>query len=245
MKLSEIKNTLCIKDHLYGRRSSAKVQVGSWEIKTSQSVDEDRNYYSKGWHKTYGAKFTVSDRAITFRRKHGRGYINKNVCLTSWSGNYIENAVVSAGLAPKNPTTPLSVRLHKAFDAVLIKTLRGHKIYQRTLFDQPVDYVIVAPMGTTFHSDNYSDLIRGLYKKIRAAATTKLTGDKVDWSACKSLNFCDEGIKQFCNTFNLSIKKSYTLQQIERAVRSDLPAASPFRAELLTLAAAYNYSVQL
>lgn len=244
MKLSAIKTALNIQDHNYGRRTSATVTVGNWEIKTSQYVDEDRNCYSKKWHRTYGAKFTVSDRDITFRRKHGRGFIVKTVSLNSWAGNYIENAVVAAGLAPKITSIPLNVRLHKAFDATLIKTLRGHKIYQRTLLGQPVDYVIVAPMGTTFHSDNYNELIRGLYKKIRAAATTKLAGDMVGWAACKALNFCSAGITEFCETFGLSPKKSYPLRHIEQVVRANLDAAMPFRAELLTLAAAYNYPVK-
>lgn len=243
MKLSAIKAALNIQNHNYGRVTDASVVVGCWEIKTKQNIDEDRTFYSKKWHRTYGAKFTVSDRAINFRRKHGRGFIVKTVSLNSWAGNYIENAIVAAGLAPKKTDIPLAVRLHKAFDAVLIKTMRGHKIYQRTLLGQPVGYVIVAPMGTTYHSDNYNELIRGLYKKIRAASATKIAGDMVDWSACKALNFCSAGIAAFCETFGLDPKKSYSLGHIEKVIRANLSAAAPFRAELLTLAAAYNYSV--
>lgn len=244
MKLSELKTALDITNHNYGRRTSASVTVGSWEVKTSQYVDEDRNCYSKSWHKTYGAKFTVSDREITFKRKCGRGFIVKKVALNSWAGNYIENGVVAAGLAPKTKIA-LNIRLHKAFDAQLIKTLRGHKIYRRTLLGQAVDYVIVAPMGTTYHSDNYSDLIKGLYKKIRAAATSKFTGETVDWDKCRALGFCKEGISSFCADFGLSVKESYSLQHIEKVVRANLSAAAPYRAELMTLAAAYNYSVSL
>ncbi|MGL5468584.1 MAG: hypothetical protein ACRDCT_10440 [Shewanella sp.] len=246
LTLNQIKAKLDIKDHNYGRITHGTAQLGKWEVTTSQWIDEDRNCYSKKWHRMFGAKYTVSKRAITFKCKHGKGFITKTVELNSWAGNYLEKAIVAAGIAPKKPKTPLSVRLNKAYDATLIKTLRGHRIYQRTLLGVPVDYVIVAPMGTTFHSDKYSDLIRGLYTKIRAAANNvKFSETAVDWNACKKLGFCNEGIKEFCKAFDLNYNGKYSVDQIAAKVRKNLKLAAPFYAELKTLAAAYNYSINV
>ncbi|MGL5398138.1 MAG: hypothetical protein ACRDBQ_23170 [Shewanella sp.] len=241
LTITQIKAKLDIKDHCYGKITKAVTQIGAWEVTTSQDIDADRNCYSKKWHRTYGAKYTVLSRSITFKRKHGKGFVTKTLALNSWAGNYIENAMVELGLTPKT-SVPLSVRLHKAYDAKLIKTLRGHRIYQRTLLGQAVDYVIVAPMGTTYHSDQYSNLVRGLYAKIRASKI-KMSGDMVDWKACKALGFCDTGIKEFCLTFGLDHKKSYPVRQIEQLVRSNTRRASPFMSELVMLAKAYNVTI--
>jgi hypothetical protein len=244
LTLSVIRAALDIKDHCYGRKTKASVQVGTWEVSTTQSVDEDRNCYSKSWHRKYGAKYTISSREITFKRKCGKGFVTKRVDLSSWAGNYLENAIVSAGIEPKAPKAPLSVRLHKAFDAVLVRELRGHKIYQRTLLGQPVDFVIVAPMGTTYHDDNRKNLMRGLYSKIKAMRGKVDFGDNcVDWDACRKLGFCKEGIKAFCNDFGFDVKKQYSPREIAEQVKSAPHLAVPYLAELRTLAAAYNYQI--
>lgn len=201
--------------------------------------------WSKSRHRQYGPKVTILDRKITFSRPWGKGTQQKVVDLNSWAGNFVLNSLVKAGLAPKKPKTPLSVRLHKAYDAKLIKTIRGYKIYQRTLLNEPVDYVILAPMGTTYHSEQYKQLFKGLFAKIRAAKRKVNLGDGlIDWSLCKKLGFCDDGIKAFCNEFDFDYKKAYTPREVESAVRRDLEKAAPFMAELKVLAEAFNHSIK-
>ncbi|MGL6121470.1 MAG: hypothetical protein ACRC1W_00230 [Shewanella sp.] len=243
LTLTEIKCHLDIKDHNYGRLEAASVKIGNWDVTTSQYVFSDRNCYSKGWHRSYGAKFSVGNRKVTFKRKHGVGFLTRSTYVSSWSTNFLENAIVELGLGPKNPKLPLSIRLHKAFDAKLIKTVRGHRIYQRTLLGATVDYVIVAPMGTTYHCDIYKDLIKGLYAKIRAAASVRFSERTIDWKACKELGFCSAGIKEFCSAFGLDYKEKYSVEHIAKLVRAKKHIAAPFYAELKTLAAAFNYKI--
>ncbi|MGO3848698.1 MAG: hypothetical protein ACTJIB_10505 [Pseudoalteromonas prydzensis] len=241
LKLDTIKSDLNLSNT---RIQSAMAELGSWQIKTTQTVDENWNFYSKSWHRSHGPKIEVYGRKITFTRKHGRGQIVKTLDLNSWAGNFIEKAIVELGLEPKKPKFPLSIRLHKAFDAKLIKTIRGHKIYERTLLGQAVDYVIVAPLGTTYHSSNYKDLFKGLFKKIRAAKARIDFGEGlVDWTACRKLGFCKEGIKEFCSTFGFDLKGSYSPSEIESAVRKNINAATPFMPELRVLADAYNHKI--
>lgn len=241
--LSTIESILDIKEHNYGKISSSKVDVGKWTIEVSQNIEKDDSFYSKSWHRTYGAKYTVENRLIKFSRKHGRGRLNRSVPLTSWSGRFLSNSIVQAGLAPKSPKLPLRIRLHKAFDAHYVKSIRGYKIYCRTLLGAPVDWVIVAPLGTTYHTDKYSELIRGLFTKIRAnSKRLDLDSNLIDWDVCRQLGFCKTGIQEFCDLFNLNVSGQYSCADIELAVREAPELAEPFIAELMTLAKAYNYS---
>jgi hypothetical protein len=242
--MNKLTLALSIKDHAYGSITKSTATAGVWTLTTTQVVEEDRNYYSKSWHRSHGPKFTVQSRAITLSRKHGRGVMSRSVSLDSWSGDYIAKAVNELGLAPKHPKLPLSVRLNKAYDAKLIKTLRGHKIYARTLLGEHCDYVIIAPMGTVYHDSVYKNLVKGLYKKIRAAASRVNFGDGlVNWDACRKLGFCKAGISSFCSDFGFNPKKEYSPSDIEKVVRNNPALAMPYLAELKTLATAYNYSV--
>jgi hypothetical protein len=242
--MNKLLSTLDIKDHVYGQITSATIKAGFWTLTTTQDVDADRNYYSKAWHRSHGPKFTVYNRSITLSRKHGRGVMTRSVNIDSWSGDYLAKAVIELGLTPKHPKLPLSVRLNKAYDAKLIKIIRGHKIYSRTLLGEHCDYVIIAPMGTVYHDSIYKNLVKGLYKKVRAAASRVNFGDGlVNWDACRKLGFCKEGISSFCSDFGFNPKKEYSPSEIEKAVRNNPSIAAPYLAELKTLAAAYNYVV--
>jgi len=219
----------------------SSIQVGAWTITTEQDIDEDRNYYSKAWHRQYGPKRTISNRRITFERPWGKGTRSVTHPLKSWSGNFVEAAIVAEGLAPKKAHTPLSVRLSKAYDAALIAEKRGYKIYRRTLLGKAFDWVIVSPLGMTYHDADRSKLVQGLHEKIRHQ-TRKLKG-LIDWTACKKLGFCDSGIREFCSIFGLSPKESYTPQEVEAAVRQKPECAAPFVAELCTLSKSIGYNV--
>lgn len=242
--MSKLLEILDIHDHSYGSVTSATAQVGNWTITTSQDVDADRNYYSKAWHRKYGAKYTVSERQITFARPHGRGTLTKTMELASWSGDYVARAVIELGLAPKKPKFPLSIRLNKAYDALFLREKRGYKFYARTLLGEIVDYVIVSPMGMTYHDDVESNLIKGLHRKIRNQAR-KLRSDMVDWAACKKLGFCDSGIKAFCDIYGFNTRSIYAPEEIEREVRKSPELAAPFLSELMILAKAVNYQITI
>lgn len=242
--MNKFLTALDIKDHNYGRTTTAKTSLRMWTVTTSQYVDSSRTYYSKSWHRSYGPKFTVTDRKITLSRKHGKGILTRTLNLNSWTGDYLARAVNELDLAPKKSKIPLSIRLNKAYDAKLHKVIRDHKIYSRTLLGEHVDYVIVAPLGTTYHDFNYKTLIKGLYKKIRAQRKKTNFGDGIiDWDVCRELGFCKEGIKEFCTIFVLNTKSKYAPAQIEAAIRKNPTHAAPFMAELKTLATAYNYPV--
>ena len=120
---------------------------------------------------------------------------------------------------------------------------RGYKFYQRTLLGKPVDYVVISPFGMTYHDSNKSNLLSGLRTKTRAQAAKMPDNQLINWSVCKKLGFCNEGITAFCDDFGLSAKKTYHAKEIERAVRSKIDLVAPYLAELKTLANAVNYPV--
>ncbi len=224
-------------------KAVGSITVGPWTIKKSEVVEKDWNYYSKGWHRSHGPKATISDRKLIFTRPWGTGTRRLEYPLKAWSGDFIARAVADLDLGPKNPKMPLTIRLNKAYDAVQVDEKRGYKFYQRTLLGSPVDWVIVSPLGMTYHDIDRAQLVKGLHKKIRQQSR-KLKG-LVDWSVCRTLGFCKEGIREFCDIFGLDSSGSYTPAEIERAVRQKPESAAPFLSELKTLANSldYHYSI--
>lgn len=222
--------------------SNRGVLLGPWLVETSQEVTEDRGYYSKAWHRQYGPKRTISDREITFTRAWGKGKRVLTYNLSTWSGDFVAKAIINLGLAPKASKVPLRVRLNKAYDAKLITEKRGYKFYQRTLLGHPVDYVIVSPLGVTYHDTDRKALTRGLHAKIKNQLR-QLRPDLISWKTCKKLGFCDAGIKEFCDIYGLDIKGAYTPGEIETRVRANIKAATPFLHELKTIAQAVNYKL--
>lgn len=216
------------------------IHVGAWTITASQSVEKDWHYYSKAWHRSHGPKVTILDRKITFQRKHGAGVMKRSVDLESWSGDFVANAIVSLGLEPKKPTTPIRVRLNKAYDAKLTETKRGYKIYSRTLLGQHHDWVIESPLGMIYHDADRGNLVKGLHKKIRNQSR-KISG-AIDWKKCRSLGFCETGIKQFCADFGLSIKGAYSPLEIHTRIKQNIQKALPYLRELKILADAVGYN---
>lgn len=217
---------------------------GPWFYTVNTFEDKDYHYYSKAWHRRYGPKVTVSH-SITFARMfRGKPKLLKKIIEKR--GDYAVNAAVDLGiLKPVKSKVPLKIRLKNVYDAKQIATKRGYKIYERTLCKEHVDYVIVSPMGVVYHDSKRSNLIKGLHAKIRASAKAMSIHGYIDWKACKKLGFCDAGIKAFCDDFGLSTKQSYSPAQIEQAVRANPNLASPYLAELKTLANAYHYPVNI
>lgn len=215
------------------------VTLGAWTVTATENTEKSYSYYSKAWHRAHGPRVTISDRKLIFSRPWGKGTRRLEYPLKAWSGDFVARAVADLDLGPKKPTTPLTIRLNKAYDAVLIDEKRGYKFYQRTLLGTPVDWVIVSPLGMTYHDTDRANLIKGLHKKIRQQSR-KLQG-LVDWSVCRTLGFCKEGISEFCRAFGLDSAGSYTPEEIEKAVRQKPEHATPFLSELKTLANSLNY----
>jgi len=215
--------------------------VGKWVISSHQSGDWNNNKYSKTWHRSHGGVFEISTRKLFFKKPHGRGFIKKEVELKSWQGDFVAKAVIELGLAPKKSKYSMKIRINKAFDAIFLYERRGYKFYSRTILGEHADYVIESPLGMIYHDEDKSKLIQGLHKKIRNAAR-KLQGI-ISWNKCKTLGFCDSGIKEFCNVFGFSTAGQYTLTEIEKAVRKNINAAEPFIPELKILSSAFNKNV--
>lgn len=218
---------------------------GWWYLKIEE-VSWDNSRYSKAWHRAHGGAKSVDRRAVEFRRWSGKaGHSNiesRTAELTGWRGDWLARAVVDAGLAPEKPAAPLSIRLHAAYDAELVSSSHGYRIYRRTLVGAPIDWVVVAPLGTTYHSADRKALLRGLRNKIRRS-TARIEGRLIDWAKCKALGFCDGGIRAFCNDFDLDPKGAYTPEEIEAAIRASAYRASQYMDELRTLAKAVGFRV--
>jgi len=215
-----------------------------WFYRQIEETEADYHAYSKAWHRQYGPKITVTRRAVTLRRmdpETGRPDI-RTVELTGWRGDWLAKVVAFADLSPKKSSAPLAVRLHAAYDAELVETRHGYRIYRRTLLGKAIDWCVVAPMGTTYHAENRKDILSGLHAKIRSQKL-KLSGRMIDWGKCRSLGFCAVGIRSFCDTFGLDPKGAYAPEEIESLVRANLAAARPYLAELKILANAVGFMI--
>lgn len=224
----------------WSEAASKTEKIGNWELSTSQNVDEDRNYYSKAWHRCHGPKRTISDRTLTIKNLSWKKKI-LTFPLKSFAGDFVARSVCEAGLEPKKSKGSMKIRLHRAYDAIFLESKRGYKFFSRTLLGSHYDYVIVSPLGMTYHSESREFLISGLHNKIRKQSR-KLNG-KIDFELCKKLGFCESGIREFCEIFNFSLKGKYFPSDIEAAVRNDPSNAGAFMRELKILSSALNYRV--
>lgn len=220
--------------------------VGAFYFLESENVEWNMNRYSKGWHRAHGGCKEVTDRKVTVYqycpRRKVKLHMVASVPFASWAGNTVLRALKGCGLfAPVKSALPLSVRLDAYYDAKLIETKHGYKIYSRTLLGEHQDYVIVSPLGMVYHDADKSKLIVGVIAKTRAKSR-KLEG-LIDWKKCRSLGFCVEGLTLFCSVFGLSTKERYTPAEIEGAVRKAPEKAVPFLSELKTLSSAIGYNV--
>ena len=239
-----LSNKLNISDHNYGRNSQNSIQVGKWTITSSQTLLQDRSFYSNSWHQSHGPKVTVSNRKIEFKRKWGKGFQRLEVSFDSWKGDFVAKAVSQLKLGPKKSKFNLKIRLNKAYDAELITIKRGYKFYQRTLIGIPCDYAIESPSGVIYHNDNYKNLTKGLRKKLKKTTQNPVNfghTKTVNWSICKALGFCDQGILAFCSEFEFNPKDCYLVSEIFGRVLNNKELAQPFLTDLRVLANSVNY----
>jgi len=217
-------------------------RLGDWIISSQEVVSFDNHVYSKSWHKRYGGKKTVDSRTVQIRKWTPDGTINMDVELSSWAGNWAIKALVQSGLVQpiKVHKSLKAVQLNEAFDVRLIRTILGVSVYERTLLDCHYDYCAVGG-DVTYHAATVRYAIKGLHEKTTANSVAK--NSPINWALCKSLGFCDTGIREFCSDFGLSEKGSYSPAQIHDLVKSDLAKSAKYEQELRKVAEALDYAI--
>lgn len=219
------------------------VTVGKLVFTRHEDVEWNRNKYSKAYHRKFGAVKEVSNRRVTIEKIDGRAKGGKKLLATvafdAWRGNVLLAVIKESGLFTV-PTSkaPMSVRLDKFYDAEPVRQIGHIKLWNRTLLGEHVDYVAVLN-GVTYHDSTIRRAVKGLHAKIKAVA--KKRDEPISWKLCKELGFCDTGIKEFCDTFNLDVKGTYAPAYIEELVKSDTDKAIPFERELRIVAKTLNY----
>lgn len=212
-------------------------KIGIWTAVASEDTDKDYDYYSKAWHRQYGARVTISNRRVTFTSNKG---VVRVARLDSWQGNWQLKALLLAGIVkPKRKL--MSVRLNPAFDVELIGARLGHRFYLRSLKGEPCDYCVVSPAGTTYHGSTIDYCLRGLRQKQVQVERRKVA--VIDWKFLRKLGFCKEGIREFCRAFGFEPTDAATPQEVYDRVRAHPEAAEPYLAELKTVAKVVGFSV--
>lgn len=226
--------------HALRHYSNYYTTVAGWTVRLEETVSYDRDRYSKAWHAQYGAAKVVESRTVIIRRVAADGTLERrDVQVDAWRGNFLLNALVSAGVLPNNKGL-MSVRLHAGYEIELIRAGKTIKVYRRTLAGNPVDFCVVWH-GITFHDATVRDAIRGLRSKLRAAIEAKAS--MITWKLGKSLGFCEPGMRQFAADFGLDVNGAYSPDEIERRVRGNMADAAKYASELRALAAAVNHPI--
>jgi hypothetical protein len=223
------------------------IKVGKIIFTQTEKVEWNNHKYSKGWHRAHGGVKEVSDRQVVIERIDGRAKGGLKLLATvqfdGWRGNVLLQAIKNSGIftAPASKA-PLSVRLDKFYDATAIRQIGHVKIWRRTLLGETVDFCAVLN-GVTFHAKNQREAVRGVHYKIKAVAQKR--NEPISYKLCKDLGFCDTGIKQFCEVFNLDLHGTYSPVQIEELVANDTAKAAPFEQELRKVAEVLNYKASI
>ena len=229
-------------NQLRGGCSWEHCRLGDWIISSHEDVSWDNHAYSKSWHRPHGGKKTVDGRTVQIRKWTPDGTIKMDVQLSSWAGNWVIKALIESGLVQpvKVPKALKAVQLNTALDVRLVRTILGVSVYERTLAGCHYDYCALGG-DVTYHAATVRYAIKGLHEKTTAKAVAK--NSPINWALCKSLGFCDTGIREFCSDFGLSEKGSYSPAQIHDFVKSDLAKAGKYEHELKKVAAALDYAI--
>lgn len=230
------------------RNDFRKIKIGNYTVSSLCYIDEDWNYYSKAWHRRHGPKRTVSDRTLLIERKCGRGTRKWVTDLKTFGGDFVARAVVKHGLEPKRSKYSLKYRLNKAFDCKKIKRKRGYIFYKRILLNETIGFIVEAKCGTLYHlnkkheSDELNEremikLVNDKLKKSKLKKTNKL----INYKLCRSLGFCEAGIKSFCDDFGFSLKDELSAKELFNKLDTKSKQVSAYLRELKSLAKAVNF----
>lgn len=195
-------------------------------IIVKQTVDEDWEFYSKAWHNSHGPKRTITDRYAVFYKN---GKIVKTVSFNSFAGNYLVKAIIET-LNIKKPVISKRVKskLGKKFKAVqlntyskvtFVKSKLGFDFYKRTFAGVFQGYCIVDAEGNTYHAATMLNCVKGLKAKLNTE--NQFDNEIIDYNLVRSLNFCEDGILEFCNDNGLDVNDVYTRKELTEIVNKN------------------------
>lgn len=165
-------------------------------------------------------KKTVTARYIT-AYKAGK---QVRISVERFSGNYLVNAIAQfLGIKEiKFPRALKPIQGNGFFDLEIVRSIGKVTIYRRTFGGETVDYCGKAG-SENYHANTETDALAGLRKKIEAAKRlfeAKQRADSKIWTAQELNNeygFCWTEMRAFCNTNDLDITGTYTVQEIRNA----------------------------
>lgn len=229
---------------LQGAGCKEIARIAGWWISTDEEIEEDRNYYSKAWHRAHGPKKTVVSRTVQIRSYDSKTktVVKLDQVVEGWRGNWALKAVIDAGIVqPVRVSTKLKpIQLHPAFAVIPVRNYGEIEIYRRELAGEIEDYCALWH-GLTYHAATPRAAVHGLKTKLNAV--TEQRDRPINWKLCRTLGFCEAGIKQFCRDFDLDPAGSYSPDQIRCAIEGDLESAAPYAGELRKLAQAVGYAI--
>lgn len=215
--------------------------LGIYTFECVEQGTYNNNKYSKGYHRKYGGVWE-KEKAFIIINKNNQFF--KKVEVDNFKGDLIVKIIKALDLIP-NSNIPLYIRINSAYDAILIKSIRGYKIYKRTILDQFYDYVIVSPDKLTYHDENLKNLFIGLKEKIKTAAL-KSENKLVNYKILRSLGFCKSGITEVANYLNLDTRKNYNISEIEDIFKNNnLTELSQFKKDFLIFCNYYNINTDI
>ncbi len=220
-------------------------QIGQWFVKAVEDEDQDWDFYSKAWHRSHGPKKTIYNRRVVFAKfdKLGRK-TEKIVNFDGWRGQWLLKAIEEAKIVKSRTyknKPHRSIQLNKVFQITKIRDIAGVQIWTRTLDNEIYDYCAVKGENT-FHAESKKAAVTGLRNKIEKAEL-KAKGSLINLKLANDLGFCNTGIQEFCEDFNLSIKSSYTPQELSEKVVNRIQYFGKYESELNTLTKAVGYEI--
>jgi hypothetical protein len=208
--------------------------AGYFFVKDTE-IEKDWNAYSKGWHKQYGPKKTVTGRFL-YIRKDGK---EEKISISSYKGNWLINAIVEHfDLKPVKVAKEMrAVQLNPYFDVKKIRQIGAVVVYELSFLGQVQQYC--AAVGeTTYHDDTAAKAVTGLRKKIeevKAAAIAeeafldrRLTAKFLH----EKHGFCWAGMREFADAVGIDADGEYSLRELRAACKNKISTSYKFAKEL-------------
>lgn len=228
--------------HLRAGDQNTIARVGKWWVSSKEDGQWNNDRYSKSWHRQNGGVWEVESRTVLIRRYDAekKVVIKRDKEVSGWRGNWALQACQAAGiLRPKKiPSRLKSVQLNPLFGVRKVRQLGSMEVFERTLAGEHYDFCLLWH-GLTFHADSQRVAVQGLRQKM--ADVERKRNALINFRFCRSLGFCEEGIRQFCADFGLDPKGAYSPDEIRAAVERDRSAAGIYTGELRKLADAVGY----
>lgn len=197
-----------------------EIKHNGFPVTVQISWDEDHNwdYYAKSYGRP---KSTYFNREILFRSigKLGKETIIFTFPLNNFAGLFMEKAIaafqrVKKGRCPKGLK---SIQLAEYYSVKKLKSVNGYQFFTRYIGKVPWDYAILeTKTGENYHAREIEDLIPGLRRKMQARID--LENENITKETAFGLEFCQSGIRAFCEFNDLDMEGTYTRQQLRNIV---------------------------